>query len=201
MIIEAQSRPGRTIYLKHQDKIYTYSLVGVVNEEKKETQSKAKYFVLLDFEGKFISNYYTNDKCDKPHIFKLSQQIINKFTFIYKMIEIDIDKVFQNTCLTFGVHPDKIIGRDRHTEIAVIRHCLIHIVKKKTNLNMSEIGRIFKRDHSSILYAINNIDDSLSLISKYNLDLGNYHNAVKKYYPTIEKCINDVIIDELNKNK
>lgn len=58
----------------------------------------------------------------------------------------------------YGVTPDDILGKHKTKEIAWARHMAIFLMKRLTEMTYSDIGRFFKRDHSTIMTAVNKME-------------------------------------------
>lgn len=54
----------------------------------------------------------------------------------------------------FGVESSDILGPRRSHEIAMARHVAVAALKIETAASCSEIGRRVKRDHTTVLYAV-----------------------------------------------
>ena len=57
----------------------------------------------------------------------------------------------------YGVTVEDIRGKRRTREIAQARHVCIYIMRTVTDLSLPSIGRVFNRDHSTILSSIDTI--------------------------------------------
>jgi chromosomal replication initiator protein len=60
----------------------------------------------------------------------------------------------------FGVEPSDITGTRRLPEFVKPRHVAMYLAREAGNRSLPEIGRAFKRDHTSVLYAIGRVADS-----------------------------------------
>ncbi len=58
----------------------------------------------------------------------------------------------------FCVPVDELKARSRKREIVECRQVAIWIIKKKTRLSLSQIGKLFDRDHSTVLFSINSVN-------------------------------------------
>lgn len=57
----------------------------------------------------------------------------------------------------FGVPPVRLVGRYRGHEVSLARHVGMYVAREVTGRTLSEIGRAFRRKHSTILYGINRV--------------------------------------------
>jgi chromosomal replication initiator protein len=60
------------------------------------------------------------------------------------------------------VPKEKIIGLSKTKDVAMPRQIMLYLIKEMTDLSLPAIGKFAKRDHTTVLYAINKISDQLS---------------------------------------
>lgn len=58
----------------------------------------------------------------------------------------------------YGVSIDDMVGRKRDRGIVLARHVSIWLLRKYTNNSLKQIARVFNRDHTSAIHAIENIN-------------------------------------------
>lgn len=74
-----------------------------------------------------------------------------------------VEKIIDEVAHTFGVSSDDIRSAKRNSNISNARQIAIYAVREITNLSMKNIGDEFgKRDHSTIVYAINQIEKNMA---------------------------------------
>ena len=74
-----------------------------------------------------------------------------------------VEKIIDEVAHTFGVSSDDIRSAKRNSNISNARQIAIYAVREITNLSMKSIGDEFGgRDHSTIVYAINQIEKNMS---------------------------------------
>jgi len=78
---------------------------------------------------------------------------------------IDMDFITSLVSNTLSIPFDKIINSSKgKMEISAARHISIWLIRKYIpRVTLAEIGRFFKRDHTTIMYAISNIEGLLSV--------------------------------------
>lgn len=77
--------------------------------------------------------------------------------------------------LTEEMLTDKeMLSPTRNENIVIIRHLAMYFYHLQ-KFGCSEIGRMFKRDHSTVIYAVNRIEDILTVPSD------KYYSLVKQY--------------------
>lgn len=56
-----------------------------------------------------------------------------------------------------GVTPDDIYGDSRKAHIARARAAAMHLSRKRLGYSYPKLGKIFNRDHTTIIHAINRV--------------------------------------------
>jgi chromosomal replication initiator protein len=76
--------------------------------------------------------------------------------------DLDINSIIKTVATAFNIRSSDIKGKRRTKNLIKPRHIAMYLVRKHTNLSYPEIGREFgNRDHGSILYGCNKINDAL----------------------------------------
>ena len=89
-----------------------------------------------------------------------------------------VDNIIKEICKYYSLTQDQVKGKSRKREIVKARFIAIYIIRTETDFKLSAIGRIFNRDHSTILHSIRIINDTLTL--KYDTDISDELTEIKK---------------------
>jgi chromosomal replication initiator protein len=89
-----------------------------------------------------------------------------------------VDNIIKEICKFYYLSVDEVIGKSRKREIVKARFIAIYIIRMETDFKLSAIGRIFNRDHSTILHSIRIITNTLKL--KYDTDISDELSEIKK---------------------
>lgn len=88
--------------------------------------------------------------------------------------EIEFKKAYQIIFIIanrYGVKEKDLVSKKRNKEIMKARHIAINLIRSATLLRLVDIGKIFSRDHTTIihsLFAVNNwIDTDKSFAREY----------------------------------
>ena len=74
-----------------------------------------------------------------------------------------VEKIIDEVAHTYGVSGDDIRSSRRNSNISNARQIAIYAVREITGMSMKNIGDEFGgRDHSTIVYAINQIEKNMS---------------------------------------
>lgn len=92
---------------------------------------------------------------------------------------ITVDRILDKVSKKFGIEVDEIIGTRRNKEIAYARHISIYIIKKLTSLNYTQIGKVMKRDHATIMSSLRTVEKQLGANTQTNSDVNDLIKELK----------------------
>ncbi len=101
---------------------------------------------------------------------------INKTNFD----QISIDKIIEATSKFFNVEKSKVLGSSRRKEVSLARHIAMYLATEHTTLGQESIGEYFNgRNHSSVIYARDNIKKKLKSDENYTYYVNNIISSLK----------------------
>ena len=119
---------------------------------------KASQYSNLSKREKIIyKNAFKNGyKLAKKHIKKNKEyrprKIINyQFRNINPTI---VDSVINRVCVKYEVHKKTLMGKCRTQDVVRARNIIHNILNDKYNMNLTNIGRYFGQDHTTVLHSI-----------------------------------------------
>jgi chromosomal replication initiator protein len=65
-----------------------------------------------------------------------------------------VQSVINKVCIHFEVHKETLMGKSRTSSIVRARNVIHNLLFEKYNMNLSEIGRYFGQDHTTVLHSI-----------------------------------------------
>ena len=74
---------------------------------------------------------------------------------------VTVDKVLSAVSRKFNISIEELKGKKRTREIVFARHVTIYIIRKITDMALIAIGKVFSRDHSTVLSSIDAIETEL----------------------------------------
>ena len=74
---------------------------------------------------------------------------------------VTVEKIFSSIFQKYGVKKEELISTKRTKEIAFARHITIYIIREVTEMSLPNIGKIFNRDHSTVISSIETIERRL----------------------------------------
>ena len=90
-----------------------------------------------------------------------------------------VEKILLNVSKKYGVSVDDIKSKKKTDSIAGARHISIYIIRKLTDLSLKEIGKVFGRDHSTIISSINKIELNIRTVKNYENEINMLIKEIK----------------------
>lgn len=79
-----------------------------------------------------------------------------------KQLEFEIQKIIENTSNAYGISIEDVLGDRRQKETVLPRHIIMYKLRKELELSFPKIGKIFGKDHTTIIHAFNKIEKMLN---------------------------------------
>ena len=89
------------------------------------------------------------------------------------------DKIISIVSAKYGVSAADILGQKRNKDIMLARHVCIYIIRSQTDMSYPSIGRLFNRDHSTIMSSINTIEKRIQEDSEMESDIQDIIKEIK----------------------
>ena len=87
----------------------------------------------------------------------------------------DAQRIIDTICADWGITRDNLFSQVRQRRFVVPRHICQFLLFEKCKLNYSKIGRMFERDHTSIIHSRKLVSNFLT--AKYDNDIKSYLNS------------------------
>ncbi len=95
-------------------------------------------------------------------------------------VKITVEKILERVSNKYGVSVEEIKGRKRTKDIALARHICIYLIRRLTDASFPTLGKIFSRDHSTIISSQNLIDNEIKNNSIFELEIENLIKEIKE---------------------
>ena len=104
-----------------------------------------------------------------PPSISMAQSVIKDILNDDQPIPITVEKIIVEVADVYGVTPEEIRSSKRSSQISTARKVAVYVVREITQMPLQSIGTEFGgRDHSTIVYAINNIEAGMKRDSNLN---------------------------------
>ncbi len=107
---------------------------------------------------------------------ELARECISELLDGAEPVSITVDKIFTAVYNKYGITKEDITGKKRNKEIAQARHISIYLIRELTEMSYPNIGKIFDRDHTTILFSYNTMHDKVNLDPLFSVEM----NELKK---------------------
>ncbi len=113
---------------------------------------------------------------------KLDMELVNSFISELlggdEPVQVTVDKIFDAVSEKYGVSKEDIYGTHRTKEIATARHVTIYLLRNLTDMSFPNIGRMFNRDHSTIMNSIDVVERRLRSDNLFVMDIAELKKTV-----------------------
>jgi chromosomal replication initiator protein len=103
--------------------------------------------------------------------------------------KIDCSRLIIIVCKYYKIKKDDLLIKDRNKKIAYYRQVLFFMMVEYGNLNLSEIGRLMDRNHSTVIYSHEKINEYVKIYKNVSYDIW---ELIKL------KNIPDIVIENVN---
>ena len=90
-----------------------------------------------------------------------------------------IERILSAVSRKYGISVEDIKSKKKTENIVNARHLSIYITRKLTDLSLPAIGKIFSRDHSTIISSINKVDINIRTVKNYEEELNYLIKEIK----------------------
>ncbi len=113
----------------------------------------------------------------EPITLELAERALRDIVFPDQNKSITPEFVIAVVAEHFQVNTDEIMSPKRNSRVVIPRHIAMYIIRKYNDITQTEIGRIFGRNHASIIHAIDNVE--AELLTNHDFK-ANYDTIIKK---------------------
>jgi chromosomal replication initiator protein len=82
-------------------------------------------------------------------------------------------------CKFYGLKKEEILSRKRTKNIAEARQVAMYLITEYINLPLDNIGSIFGKDHSTVIYAKNKIADDIKKSKKLEIQINDMKQMIE----------------------
>ena len=90
-----------------------------------------------------------------------------------------IEKILSSVSRAYGVPADQMKSKKRTDNVTNARHVAIYLIKQLTELTLKEIGAIFGRDHSTVVFSIDKVEKSIKTVNNYEAEINRLIKEIK----------------------
>lgn len=94
-------------------------------------------------------------------------------------LNVTIDKIFAAVYRKYNVSKEELLGKKRNKEIALARHVTIYLIREVTEMSYPNIGKLFERDHATIMSSLDVIKKRISFDPVFESDMENLKKEIR----------------------
>jgi chromosomal replication initiator protein DnaA len=95
-------------------------------------------------------------------------------------VSVTIDKILSSVSAHYRLTVEDLKSRKRTSNIAFARHVSIYLIKKFTDRSLPAIGRVFSRDHTTIINSIETVEKKLASDPSFENEIQELMREIKK---------------------
>ncbi|MGH7724759.1 MAG: chromosomal replication initiator protein DnaA [Candidatus Eiseniibacteriota bacterium] len=88
---------------------------------------------------------------------EMAQEILREY-LVAQDLSIDPDSIANLVAQHYGITREQLRGKRRTNSVALPRQIAMYLMRRQTTLSLSEIGRFFDRDHTTVIHACDKIE-------------------------------------------
>lgn len=124
-----------------------------------------------------IMAYSVVDNCEID--LQLTQRIVARAVNLEQK-GLTADDILSAVCSRYGVKAKELMSKSRKQAVVLPRQLAMYLIHKYTDMSYSQLGRLFgKRDHSTVLYACNQIAHRISVGKQFRREVEELEAALK----------------------
>ena len=70
-------------------------------------------------------------------------------------------------------------SKKKNDSVANARHVAIYFIRSLTELSLKEIGKIFSRDHTTVISSLNKVDVNIKTVNNYESEINALMKEIK----------------------
>ena len=94
-------------------------------------------------------------------------------------IGVTIDKIFAAIEKKYGIKKSELTSKSRVKEVAQARHVTIYLVRTVIEMSLPNIGKLFNRDHSTVISSIDGIEKKIASDAVFELEINNLIKEIR----------------------
>lgn len=102
---------------------------------------------------------------------EVAQVCLSEFLGGAEPISVTVDRIFSAITDRFGVSREDMVGKKREKAIAEARHVSVYLIREITEMSFPNIGKLYDRDHTTILSSYQKIARRVATDPAYALEI------------------------------
>ena len=95
-------------------------------------------------------------------------------------INVTVDKIFAAIEKKYDVDKAELTGKSRVQNVAQARHVAIYLIRTITEMSLPNIGKLFNRDHSTVISSIDSIEKKIASSPAIEIEINELIKEIKE---------------------
>ena len=95
-------------------------------------------------------------------------------------VGVTVDKIFAAIEKKYDVSKSELVGKSRVKDVAQARHVAIYLIRTITEMSLPNIGKLFNRDHSTVISSIDAIEKKISSSPAIEIEINDLIKEIKE---------------------
>lgn len=92
---------------------------------------------------------------------------------------IDATKIIDIVCKFYNIKKEEILARKRTKQIAEARQIAMYLITEFINIPLESVGNIFGKDHATVIYAKNKVQDDIKKSKKLEVQINDLKQMIE----------------------
>ena len=110
---------------------------------------------------------------------ELAKNLLHELLGGAEPVSVTVDKIFLSVYKKYGFKKDELTGTKRTKELAAARHISVYLIRQITEMSLPNIGKIFNRDHSTIMASIENVENKMIKDNMFSIEISELMKEVE----------------------
>ena len=164
--------------LRHDILLYRIKKDGVkLNDEIIEYIATHVTENVRDLEGVLASLLAYSTLTDSPIDLTLTQTVVGRLVALHPQ-SYDVKDIISTVCQHLNVTEKVITARTRQRIAVRARNITMYLIKKYTDSSLAQIGAYVHRDHATVAYSLNAMEDLMSYDAVLRQEVASIENAL-----------------------
>ena len=86
-------------------------------------------------------------------------------------VKVNADRIISKVSQKYCISKEDIYSKKRSSDIALARHVCVYLLRKLSDMPYKQIGRLFSKDHSTIMHSFNTIEDEIQHNTQLEIEI------------------------------
>ena len=109
---------------------------------------------------------------------ELARNCISELLDGAEPVSITVEKIFTSVYNKYNVPKEHLTSTRRNKEISSARHITVYLIRELTEMSFPNIGKIFGRDHSTIMTSYNSVDTRIKTDSAFASEISDLKKEI-----------------------